>query len=151
MVNAIEDGEIYLWYRNGGRNTIDSYDKRWINLHKHLKYIKSMPIAVDLGRYFVVHGGIDPNLSIEDQTPYEMTWIRDKFIKNKLLKTDKIIVYGHTPNLDGRIHYPDDQKISIDCGSYDTGVVGCIELKSMEEVYVSTDYLRIYLNPNFKK
>ena len=150
MIGAIERGEIYRWYRNGGRKTIDSYEKNWKLLENHLNIIKEMPIAVDLGRYFVVHAGIDPDLTIDDQLPYEMIWIRDKFIKNKLTKTDKVIVYGHTPNLDGRIHFLDSQKISIDCGSYDTGVIGAIELKAMDIIYVSTDTLDIYINPYFK-
>ncbi len=151
MVNAIEKGELFAWYRNGGRKTIDSYKNNYLSLENHLQLIKKMPIAVDLGKYFIVHGGINPDLSIEEQTPYEMTWIRDKFIKNKLNKTNKIIIYGHTPNLDGKIHFPDEQKISIDCGSYDTGVVGSIELKSMDIKYVSTDILDIYINQHFKK
>jgi serine/threonine protein phosphatase 1 len=151
MVNAIENGELFAWYRNGGRQTVDSYKKRHDILTKHLKYIKDMPIAVDLGKYFVVHGGINPKKTIERQTPYEMIWIRGDFIDHPLLKTDKIIVYGHTPNLDGKIHFVDKQKISIDCGSYDTGVIGAIELKSMEIIYESTHRLNIYLNQHFKK
>lgn len=151
MVNAIEKGELFAWYRNGGRQTVDSYKKKYDILNKHLKYIKNMPIAVDLGKYFVVHGGINPEKNIEDQIPYEMTWIRGDFIDHPLLKTDKIIVYGHTPNLDGKIHFVSDQKISIDCGSYDTGIVGAIELKSMVIIYESTDRLNIYLNQHFKK
>ncbi|MEI6855919.1 metallophosphoesterase family protein [Psychrilyobacter sp.] len=151
MVNAIEDGELFAWYRNGGRQTIDSYKKRYDILNKHLKYIKNMPIAVDLGKYFVVHAGINPKKTIERQIPYEMIWIRNDFINQPILKTDKIIVYGHTPNLDGKIHFVDDQKISIDCGSYDTGVLGAIELKRIEIIYESTDRLNIYLNQHFKK
>jgi len=151
MVKAVEEGNIFAWYRNGGRETIRSYKEKYDALEKHLKFVKKMPIAVDLGRYFVVHGGIDPEKSIEDQTSYEMTWIRDKFIDNKLEKTDKIIIYGHTPNLDGRIHFVDEQKISIDCGSYCTGVVGAIEIKSMDELYVSTDRLNIFINPHFRR
>ncbi len=150
MVKAVEEGSIFAWYRNGGRETIRSYNQNYAYLKKHLSLVKEMPVAVDLGKYFVVHGGIDPEKSIEEQTPYEMTWIRDKFIKNRLQKTDKIIIYGHTPNLDGRIHFIDDQKISIDCGSYCTGVVGAIELKSMAEVYVATDRLNLFINQHFR-
>lgn len=151
MVKAIEDGEIYRWYRNGGRNTIDSYNNNQNRLEEDLKFIKSMPIAVDLGKYFVVHAGIDPKVAIEEQNTYDMTWIRGEFIENELLKTKKTIIYGHTPNLDGKIHFLGKQKISIDCGSYDTGVVGAVELKSMDIIYVKTDVLNIYINPHFKK
>lgn len=149
MVKAVEGGEIHRWYRNGGRTTIDSYDNNWNKLEKDLNFIKSMPVAVDLGRYFVVHAGIDPKLSIEEQDTYNMTWIRGEFIENELLRTEKIVIYGHTPNLDGKIHFLGKQKISIDCGSYDTGVVGAIELKSMDIIYVKTDVLNPYLNPYF--
>ena len=151
MVKGIEDGNIFAWYRNGGRETIRSYHKNYKVLEKHLKFIKAMPIAVDLGKYFIVHGGIDPKKIIEEQLPYDMTWIRGDFIEHPLLKTDKIVVYGHTPNLDGKIHFVGDQKISIDTGSYDTGVVGAIELKSMKILYESTDKLNLYVNQHYKK
>lgn len=150
MIKAVEEGNIFAWYRNGGRETIRSYNECYSDLENHITLVKKMPIAVDLGKYFVVHGGIDPEKSIEEQTPYEMTWIRDKFIENKLQKTDKIVIYGHTPNLDGRIHFVDDQKISIDCGSYCTGVIGAIELKSMKEIYVKTDRLNLFINQHFR-
>jgi len=139
MVNAIDGGKIYYWYRNGGKKTIDSYKKRYDILEKHLKFIKKMPIAVDFGKYFIVHAGINPKKTIERQIPYEMLWIREKFIDQPLLKTNKIIIYGHTPNLDGKIHFIDNKKISIDCGSYDTGVIGAIELKTMEIIYESIE------------
>ncbi|MCK5779462.1 MAG: serine/threonine protein phosphatase [Psychrilyobacter sp.] len=151
MVKGIEDGNLFAWYRNGGRETIRSYKKDYITLEKHLKYIKEMPVAVDLGEYFIVHGGIDPEKTIEEQIPYDMTWIRNKFIDFPLLKTDKIVVYGHTPNLDGKIHFVDKQKISIDTGSYDTGVLGAIELNSMEIIYESTDSLNLYVNQAYRK
>ena len=150
MVKAVEKGELYRWYRNGGWETIKSYNKNYNAFREHLEYIKKMPIAVDLGKFFIVHGGIEPDKTIEEQDDFQMTWIREKFIKNPLLKTDKIIVYGHTPNLDGKIHFVDSQKISIDTGSYDTGVVGAIELKSMKIIYESTDHLNLYVNQYHK-
>jgi len=151
MIKGTENGDLYAWYRNGGSETIKSYHSNYKAFEKHIKYIKEMPIAVDLGKYFIVHGGIEPNKTIEEQDDYQMTWIRDEFIKNPLTKTDKIIIYGHTPNLDGKIHFVDDQKISIDTGSYDTGVLGAIELKSMTIVYESTDRLNLYVNHHHKK
>ena len=151
MINAVDYGEIYPWYRNGGKTTIDSYKKRYDILYEHLKYIKRMPIAVDFGKYFIVHGGINPEKKIEEQIPYEVIWIREKFIKRPLLKTDKIIIYGHTPNLDGKMHFIGKQKISIDCGSYNTGVVGALELKSMEIIYEKTNKLTTYINQYLKK
>ena len=137
MVDAIDNGEIYSWYRNGGRKTIDSYKKKYDVLDKHIKYIKKMPIAVDLDKFFIVHAGINPKKTIERQVPHEMLWIREDFLDQPLLKTDKIIIYGHTPNPDGKIHFVDNQKISIDCGSYNTGIIGAIELKNMEIIYTS--------------
>jgi serine/threonine protein phosphatase 1 len=151
MLKATETGSLYAWYRNGGRETVRSYHEDYKTFDKHINYIKKMPIAVDLGKYFVVHGGIEPDKTIEEQDNYQMTWIRDEFIKNPLTKTDKIVIYGHTPNLDGKIHFVGDQKISIDTGSYDTGVLGAIELKSMTIVYESTDLINLYVNHHHKK
>jgi serine/threonine protein phosphatase 1 len=144
MINGVENEDYSLWYMNGGWETMKSYNEDMEKLKEHLKYIKKMPIAVDLGKYFIVHGGIDPNISIEEQEERDMIWIRDEFINSPLVKTDKIIVYGHTPNLDGKIHFVDDQKISIDTGSYETGVVGAIELKSLKTIYESTDKINKY-------
>ncbi len=151
MINAVDKGELYLWYRNGGMNTIKSYKKNWALFNEHIKFVRKMPIAVDLGKYFIVHAGLNPKSIIRNQSVRDLIWIRDEFINSSLLKTNKIIIYGHTPNLDGKIAFISDQKISIDCGSYDTGVVGAFELKSKNIFYVSTDVLQIYLNPYFKK
>ena len=147
LLQAMKDGELWRWYRNGGRETIRSYDNDFGLLEKHKAFIESMPVAIDLGPYFVVHAGIEPDKPLEEQSTYRMTWIRSVFIDNPITCTDKTIVYGHTPNLDGKIHHVGDQKISVDCGSYDTGVVGAIELNSQQKVYVSTDYLNIYKHP----
>lgn len=52
---------------------------------------------------------------------------------------DKNIYFGHTPNINGRISKKTDRIKGIDCGAFFTHFLGCIEVKSQEEMYVYED------------
>ena len=51
----------------------------------------------------------------------------------------KNIYFGHTPNINGRISKKTDRIKGIDCGAFFTHFLGCIEVKSQEEIYVYED------------
>ena len=52
---------------------------------------------------------------------------------------DKNIYFGHTPNINGRISKKTDRIKGIDCGAFFTHFLGCVEVKSQEEMYVYED------------
>lgn len=127
------------WYMCGGGSTLSSYKNNIQYLNKHLNFISQMPHVVEIGDYLILHAGVNPEKSLENQNLQDIIWIRDEFIGKKLKKITKTIIYGHTPNMDGKIHYLDNNSISIDCGSYINHKIGILELKSMKEYYVSKD------------
>ncbi|AFY71207.1 metallophosphoesterase [Thalassoporum mexicanum PCC 7367] len=84
------------WLANGGAATLESYGDADL-LTKHLQWMRQLPLYMDLDTYWLVHAGVDPNLTIEDQTSLEFCWIREPFhcSPNRYF-SDKTIITGHT-------------------------------------------------------
>lgn len=78
-------GDYYLWYKQGGKETLDSYkpsqstnpteyEKYQHSImqpldvipEEHLNFIRNLDLYYETPDYFFVHGGIYPNRSIED-------------------------------------------------------------------------------------
>ncbi|ACK72364.1 metallophosphoesterase [Gloeothece citriformis PCC 7424] len=83
------------WLHCGGYSTLLSYQN---NIPQdHLDWMKTLPRYLDLGDVWLVHAGVDPTLSLEQQTENEFCWIRDEFhTTKKPYFTDKLIIVGHT-------------------------------------------------------
>lgn len=63
--------------------------------------------------YVFVHGGVRPGVSLEDQDPFDLVWIRDEFIYSENPLPGKIVVFGHTPFEEP---FVSRDKIGIDTG-----------------------------------
>ena len=126
MVRALrtrdrEELDIWLW--NGGEETMDSYGNNVPAAHKD--WLEALPIYHrDAGRIYV-HAGIDPGVSIEDQTERTFLWIRERFLTAKALPCH--VVHGHTPRWREK---PDaaqpeclPHRTNLDTGAYFTGVL----------------------------
>lgn len=152
------------WNRNGGRKTIDSY-------HRYLKkkaltecdygivkktfykmmidYVNKCPSFVELNcngkDYVLIHAGINPEKTLEEQTEEECAWMREYFFMSKGLK-DKLIIFGHTPT--NYLHQKDhcfdvwldpifEDKLGIDggLGPFEEGQLNCLCLNT-QEVFV---------------
>lgn len=84
------------WFYSGGQATIASYKSGTIP-QKHLDWFANLPAYLDLGDVWLSHAGVDPSLTVEDQTTEELCWIRDKFhTMKKPYFPDKWIITGHT-------------------------------------------------------
>lgn len=83
------------WLNSGGYATINSYGHEIPQ--EHIDWFRSLPLYIDLGDFWLVHAGIDPDLSIEEQTADQFCWIRDKFHSmTSPYFEDKLIITGHT-------------------------------------------------------
>lgn len=88
-----------------------------------LRFIKSLPLYWESGKYLFVHAGVDLGLpDWHDTDPQDFIWIREPFHRGKN-RTGKVIVFGHTPTFllhgdmqDSSIWQQDD-KIGIDGGA----------------------------------
>lgn len=87
-----------------------------------------------LGDYILVHAGIRPGIAIERQSEQDLRWIREPFLKSTR-DHGGIIVHGHTvmPEVVER-----PNRIGIDTGAYETGVLTALVIEGPERWYIDT-------------
>ncbi|TVQ42502.1 MAG: serine/threonine protein phosphatase [Gloeocapsa sp. DLM2.Bin57] len=100
LLDAIGDGkvlrdELHIWLYCGGYATLESYQN---NIpQEHVNWLKALPLYLDLGDIWLVHAGLDPKLTIEEQSSEQFCWIRKPFHgMSEPYFNDKLIVTGHT-------------------------------------------------------
>ena len=151
-----------IWHDyNGGDSTYAQFkalpDHEQIEI---IDFISNLPyyemIKIRSKKYFLVHAGLDCRFrksrehittTIKKQNrsyPDTLVWIRKQFIYNPGLP-NWTIVFGHTPTTgiiychnDPKVWKPKSgEKIGIDCGCYNYGMLGSLCLDDMRELYVS--------------
>lgn len=127
-----------LWLRNGGAETLASYG---IDLRSsldevatriaeefpaHVETLRSAQWRVETGRYYLVHGGIDPQLGLDWQDPERTRWIRHEFL-DFTGPLPKVVVHGHTPteSFMPEVHA---NRIALDTGAVFSGHLTCAVL-----------------------
>lgn len=112
MLEAIEEFELKskegkcqrLWLQNGGTETLCSYVSNTsiadtfqaLKASGDLEWLQSLPLCLDLGDIFLVHGGLRPEVPLEKQTKRDMLWIREEFHEHtERFFADKIVICGH--------------------------------------------------------
>jgi serine/threonine protein phosphatase 1 len=84
------------WLLNGGSSTLQSYGEEGVP-KEHIKWMKQLPLYLDLGDSWLVHAGLNPSLPLELQGASEFCWIREEFHSaTKPFFDNKIIITGHT-------------------------------------------------------
>ncbi|WP_229641789.1 metallophosphoesterase family protein [Waterburya agarophytonicola] len=88
--------ELYQgWLYSGGHATVASYDSKIPQ--EHIDWMKNLPLYYDLGDYWLVHAGVNPDVPLQQQGAEQFCWIREDFhSSNKAFFKDKLIVTGHT-------------------------------------------------------
>jgi len=122
--SRISGQTLHAWLYSGGQSTLASYNQSPDLLMEHLKWLRSLPLYIDLDDIWLVHAGIDPTLTVADQTAEECCWIRDCFHNEpQPYFQDKLIITGHTITFT----FPDIQPgqlvegpgwLDIDTGAY---------------------------------
>ena len=147
LCKAVQSKNDEYWYRNGGEKTDISFAENlnmtleeWKekggmkNLDWFVKWIENLPLIIEGDENIFVHAAYDTTKSMDEQEHRFLVWNREDFWTNN--KTGKAIYFGHTPSKDGKIRYYVNNVCCIDTGSYDTKVLGCINVNSGEEIYV---------------
>ncbi len=149
--NKVDCGSKENWFYNGGKPTYDNFQKLSMDEQDEIiLFLKLLPlyreITIEEREFILVHAGINPRcyeLPLNKHKPYDLLWIRDKFI-NGNIKINKTIIAGHTPTWRicdcDKILYKDN-KILIDCGAaykkqLKKGHLGCLRLNDMKEYYI---------------
>ncbi|MEB3250979.1 MAG: metallophosphoesterase family protein [Cyanobacteriota bacterium] len=102
LLESFVDDGIYIpamqrWINNGGDSTIASYENSFEALRADLEWIENLPLYIDLGNVWLVHAGLNPNLTVDCQTQEECCWSRGIFHQTRSpYFADKQIIVGHT-------------------------------------------------------
>lgn len=84
------------WLYSGGYETLTSYQTVAIP-HHHIEWMQSLPTYLDLGDIWLAHAGVDPKLTLAEQTTDQLCWVRHEFHgTSQPYFPDKLIIVGHT-------------------------------------------------------
>ena len=99
----------------------------------HRRFLDALPLTYTLGDYFFVHAGVQPGISLDDQDPADLLWIRGEFLEYQS-SFGKIVVHGHTPVAAPDIRH---NRVNIDTGAYITNRLTCLVLEG-ESIFTIT-------------
>ncbi len=121
------------WPMNGAAATLRSYGVplevdgllagEWFP-ESHLAFLESLRFSAVVGRFLLVHAGVRPGRTLDEQEPEDLLWIREEFILSAH-DLPHTVVFGHTPRRDVLLHLP--YKIGIDTGCVYGGRLTAIE------------------------
>lgn len=141
------------WFENGGLATLLSYgvqpqgnfssknnlekirDQFLTSIPKaHKNFYENLVMNYELGNYFFVHAGVNPDRPLDKQTWEDMLWIRDEFLESEK-PLEKTVVHGHSVVLDPVVS---ENYISVDTGAFFTGKLTCAVLEGEDVRFIST-------------
>ena len=133
-LDGVED-DIYL--ANGGHATLKAYgilrsdaprERKKKIPPDHLKFFKSLLPYYETDQFIFVHAGLIPGRELNEQSLYDMQWIRQTFIDSDD-DFGKRVVFGHTHFSEPLV---EDNKIGIDTGAVYGGSLTCVELPALK-------------------
>ena len=145
---ADETGEAFLHF--GGRETLASYGidaDAATSLRaagkafgralpsSHRRFLGDALLCHEEGDYFFCHAGVKPGIAFEAQQPADLLWIRHEFLQHQG-DFGKVVVHGHTPW--DRVDIQPN-RINVDTGAYDTGILSCVVLEGRDIRVLQTD------------
>jgi len=100
---------------------------------EHRDFLEATELSITLGDYFFCHAGVRPGIALENQSPEDLLWIRDDFLRFDR-PFGKIVVHGHTP-----VSVPEvkSNRINIDTGAFATSMLTCLVLEEGERRFLS--------------
>jgi serine/threonine protein phosphatase 1 len=100
----------------------------------HLEFLASCRLMHIEGSYCFVHAGIRPGVGLEDQTPEDLMWIRDEFIRSRQ-DHGHIVVHGHS--ITEEVEWMPN-RIGIDTGAYYSGLLTALVLEGTDQRLLQT-------------
>ena len=100
----------------------------------HLDFFRGLRVFHREGGYLFVHAGIVPGLPLDEQPERDCMWIRRRFLDSEL-DHGAVIVHGHSISAEPQVRA---NRIGIDTGAYQTGVLTCLVLDGEERGFLQT-------------
>ena len=138
MMEEFVRGERALadWLPYGGADTLRSYgatpemissnaaELAGLVPPAHLAFLSGCEYFFEVEDYIFVHAGVRPGRALHEQSPQDLMWIREDFLKHRG-SYGAIIVHGHTPVAEPEFR---ESRIGIDTGAYMTGRLTCLRI-----------------------
>jgi serine/threonine protein phosphatase 1 len=101
----------------------------------HVELLRRCSLHHSVGDYLFVHAGVRPGVPLEKQTPTDLMWIRDDFLRSRVPMPERVVVHGHTI-----CDFPQDRphRINIDTGAFASGRLTCLVLRAANRRFIST-------------
>jgi serine/threonine protein phosphatase 1 len=101
----------------------------------HVDFFRSCIFRQSVGDYVFVHAGVRPGIPLERQTPSDLMWIRQDFLKSRTPLPGRVVVHGHTI-----VDLPQElpHRINLDTGAFVSGRLTCVALRGQERRFLST-------------
>jgi serine/threonine protein phosphatase 1 len=101
----------------------------------HLDFYRGCTLHHTVGDYVFVHAGVRPGVPLQNQSPADLLWIRDEFLRARQPLPGKVVVHGHTI-----CDLPQDlgHRVNIDTGAFVSGRLTCLVLRGTLRQFVST-------------
>jgi serine/threonine protein phosphatase 1 len=141
------------WSEFGGAETLVSYGVRpprtrtsmdqWAQASEelnavlpseHLHFLSNLDLSVRIGDYVFVHAGVRPGVPLDQQTEYDLLWIREEFLADRR-PLGAVIVHGHTP---AAAPHRDSRRIGLDTGAYLSGKLTAARFEHDTVEFIST-------------
>jgi serine/threonine protein phosphatase 1 len=129
----LECGGLECIQSYGGTGNEDINNRKSLIPASHLHFLKELHIGVLVDNFLLVHAGIDPSCSLEQQTEDKILWIRDEFLNRETI-INQTVVFGHTPMEEIFLDLP--WKIGIDTGLVFGYKLTALELRSMSVLQI---------------
>ena len=91
----------------------------------HVNFMTTLPYVLRFGDFVFAHAGIRPGVSLDDQEPQDLIWIREPFLSSAE-DHGAVVVHGHTPR---RVVEIRPNRIGIDTGAVFGGPLTCLVLE----------------------
>ncbi|MCW8914326.1 MAG: serine/threonine protein phosphatase [Magnetovibrio sp.] len=150
MQDFMSGSEPDIWFNCGGMATLTSYNVPYLSDDEdvsvmrdslnqampasHHRLLESMKSIHREGGYAFVHAGVRPGVSLQNQDPDDLMWIRASFLDAQH-DFGAMIVHGHSP-----VIVPDvlSNRIAIDTRAWCSGTLTAVSLEGTEQRFLST-------------
>src|SRR6056297_49681 len=104
LLHSLKTGSSRNWMMNGGQSTLDSYGKN-ASLSdipdSHINFFKKTRLYYETEKYFFVHAGIPPSMTVEeakeDKSTHDYFYWGREHLNAFEPPWEKTVVFGHTP------------------------------------------------------